>query len=527
MAPLLTPGYILTLDTVFVPYLRAPTGLSNGAAWQLLLHILNFVLPSQVIEKAIFVAIPMIAAISMHQLLYYLHHALKGVKQQLSDEDWRWATYAGGVLYVANPFTYDRFMAGQYEVLLGYALLPLGMRYLLEFVDRPESRTALRLGLLATLLGVVGIPALGELGLAAISVFIFAVLRRKAPLSKYLTGALQAAGLFTLLNCYWLVPAILGKGTVVATLRQFDATHTTAFATSGDNLLIRLGNVFRLQGFWAESHRLFALPQAALPGWGTIRLCIWALVGSGAIACYRQSRRIAATFGALGLMSALLAAGLFAQQLTRIGYREPQKFAGLVTLVFAVFITFGAARLAAWAGARSEFIRATMPAAVMAVILVFTPTMYWGFARQLRPRHYPAGWTTVDAYLRQQSGTYNTVFLPWHEYMSFDFAGRIIANPGTRYFTNPVIVSNDPELGEIMPPKDSIVTRVGDVVGLEPNVKGDVARRLAGYDVRYVLLAKDYDYKKFVAIVRQPQFRLVRESATMNVYENTLWKRKQ
>ena len=87
MLPLLLPGYILTLDAVFVPHLAGPSGFSNDALWQLLLHVLNVVLPSQVIEKLIFVAIPLAASVSMHQLVGYIRQSLPSNKK----DSWTWA----------------------------------------------------------------------------------------------------------------------------------------------------------------------------------------------------------------------------------------------------------------------------------------------------------------------------------------------------------------------------------------------------------------------------------------------------
>lgn len=522
MLPLLAPGYILTLDAVFVPHVAAPSGAGNDYIWQLFLHLLSIVVPSQIIEKVIFMSIVLMTAIGMHQLVGWLRAKIRADKTLARSLP----AYAAGVLFAVNPYTYDRFMAGQYGVLLGYALLPFAVRFLLEFAETPDRNEVLRLGGIAVLLSIVSIPTLGEFAIAAACVLgVAAWQQRVRPriLKRYVVGSLVALGLFLVLSSYWLVPLVMGKGAVATSLRQFNTAHTAAFATVGSSFASKLASVLRLQGFWAEPHRLFVLPQDSLPGWGTVRLLVWALVAAGAVVCWRRSRQIAATFLALGACSALLAAGLFSSQLTRIGYREPQKFVGLLALVFAVFVAFGTARFLAWAQARSETAYAVVASGTLLIILIFTPTMYWGFAGQLHVSQYPPGWFSVNSYLNRQSGTFNTVFLPWHEYMSFSFAGRIIANPAPRFFDQPVISSNDPELGHIMPPAAATATKVGWLVH-SGKLQADLAVQLARYNVRYIVVAKEYDYQHYSTVMRQSSLVLIRDTPTISLFQNTAWK---
>jgi hypothetical protein len=516
MLPLLTPGYILTLDAVFVPQLRAPTAVTSDFLWQWALHLLNSVVPSQLIEKLIFTGILLGAAIGMHQLIRSYTNVKKAVP----------AVYAGAAFYAVNPFIYERFMAGQYGLLMGYALLPWAARAWLQFADTPARREGLRVLLLLLAISILSLPTLGEaalIGCCVLAASGWQLRRRPARMKQLLAGSAAVGVLFALLSIYWLLPALLGKGATATEVAGFTAAHAAAFATAGGSGLAKLVHVFNLQGFWAETHQLFMSPQGVLPGWGTARLAVWALVATGAFACWRQSRRLAAVFGALGVSAAVLAAGAFPHFMTRIGYREPQKFAGLLALVFAVFLACGVARLLGWARARSEGWRAAAVFGVLLVLLLFTPTMYWGFAGQLHPRQYPPGWFAANRYLQARSGGFQTVFLPWHQYMSFDFAGRIIASPAPRFFDQPVIASNDPELGRIQPPAGETATRIGTLVrpGHQP---ADLAKQLAGHNVRYIILAKDYDFRRYTYLDASAHIRLVRDYGSLKIYENTEWR---
>lgn len=523
MLPLLMPGYILTLDAVFTPRIPAPSGLGSDYLWQWLLHIVNIVVPSQVIEKVIFIAIPLLAGIGMHRLLDWLRERVGSSAKTFV---WRPALYVGGLLYVVNPFTYDRFMAGQYGVLLGYALLPFIVRLLLEFAEKPTMRRGVNIALLAVLISVLSVPTVGEIVLLAACVLGAAGWRHRTQpdilhaYSKYLGAMLL---LFVVLSGYWLVPALLGKGIIASQVATFTGAHTEAFATVGDTIFTRLLAVLRLQGFWAEPHQLFLLPQDHTPAWGTIRLVMWAGVVAGAAIYWRRAKWLAAAFTAAGVTGALIAAGAFGSTLAHVGYREPQKFVGVLALVFAVFAACGAARLFAWVRSRSETQYVLTVGTALFLVLLWTSTMYWGFASQLHPRQYPQDWEKANNYLNTHEGDYNVVFLPWHQYMSFSFAGRIIATPATHYFDRPVIVSNDPELGNITPSNDTLPTKIGKAVKPAGNTQ-QLQVQLHDANVRYILLAKDFDFKNYGYLDDQPNLRRVLDLPKIGIYENKEWR---
>lgn len=523
LLPFAAPGYIFTLDAAPVPHIPAPHAAGSDYLWQWLLHILNIVVPSQVIEKLLFAAIILCSAIGMHRLMDFLQRRA-GHDTTLG---WGPARYFAGLLYAVNPFTYDRFMAGQYGVLLGYALLPFVLEAFLAFAFRPDRRGMLRLALGIVLVSIVSLPTTGLVVLAGVLALAAAAWQqrwRTPLLRQYVLYALGAAGIFVALSSYWLLPALLGKGALVQQVHTFTSAHTAAFATVGSGFVGKLARVAQLQGFWAEPHGLFTLPQEQLPGWGTVRLLVWALVATGVVVLQRRSRQLGTTFLLIGLSGLLLSAGLVAGVLTHLGYREPQKFAALVALSMAVFAGFGVARIVALGRARSEAWANAAIAASLVVLLLFTPTMYWGFGGQLRPREYPDGWFAANTFLARQGGGYQAIFLPWHEYMSFTFtADRIIANPAARFFGQPVIISNDPELGAIKPPAGATATRIGALVAGGRHTPL-LAAQLAGFNVRFVLLAKEYDYRRYDYLGRQPGFHRVFDSQSLRIYEDTAWK---
>jgi hypothetical protein len=514
MLPLLLPGYILTLDLVFTPHIGAPVGVSNNWLWQNLLHYLNVFVPSQIIEKAILVSIPLLASIGMHQLLSYFTDSRE------PRITWHWAQYIGGIFYAINPFTYSRFMAGQYAVLLGYALLPFFVKSFLLFLDKPTKKTAQTTLVIALVISVISIHTIGEMALIAVVLFGWALGRQQATDMRktYLKWGGIMLGLFIVLSSYWLIPLVLGKGPTATSLDQFSGADAATFATVGGSKIMQLANILKLQGFWADARNLYRLPQDQLVGWGTIRLIIWILVGWGAVVGWKHRRGLTGALALIGLVSVLFALGIPQGLLTHVGYREPQKFVGVLALVFSIFLTLGSGRLLHKLKHRGETQYALAASALLIMVIIFTPTAYWGFGGQLKPRSYPASWTEANTWLNQDSTSYQVLFLPWHEYMGFGFSGRIIGNPASHFFDKPVVVSNNPELGQLGQPSNNATKLAISSWLARPSQQ--LSQELATYHIKYILLAKDDDYQAYAYLHKQPGLRLEWDSPELSIYRN-------
>jgi hypothetical protein len=515
MLPLLLPGYILSLDLVFTPHLRAPATLSNDWLWQNFLHYLNTLISSQCIEKTILVSIPLLAGIGMHRLITYLKPA---PARNLS---WYWATYVAGLFYAANPFTYSRFMAGQYAVLLGYALLPFFVRLLLRFLDKPSRGSMLRTVLVVLLISIISIHTLGEIAVVSIFLVALALWARRSEAGQkrqYLMLGLTGIGIFVLASSYWIIPLLLGQGSTAEKIQQFGANDVLSFATAGTSKIVQLSNVLKLQGFWADEHHLYLMPQDQLIGWGTLRLILWILVGWGAVTAWRSKRGLTAALLAICAVATVAAIGFPQSLLTSFGYREPQKFVGLLAFGFAIFLAFGSARLLYIAKQHSEAVYTLTASGLILVVIVFTPTMYWGFGGQIKPHEYPPDWYRANDWLNKNASNSQSLFLPWHQYMSFRFTNRIIGSPATRFFDKSVVVSNDPELGQLGQPRND--QRKLTLANIISKPDETISKQLAAQHIKYVLLAKDDDYKKYRYLNNRPGLTMVWDSPTISIYRN-------
>lgn len=527
LAPLLRPGYIVTLDMVFTPTLRMPTSIGNDYVFRVLLHLLNILLPSDLIEKIILFAALLLSGVGMHRLVQYVNRKPANPYSILG-------AYAGGVLYVINPFTYDRFMAGQYEVLLGYALLPWFVRQLLGFLAKPEWRHLFGLIMVSTSIGILSIHDIGLMAILATVALCVALWQQRADRAwqrKTVRLGLAGVGVWLLASSYWIIPLMLGKGTVAAQIAGISTHDQSAFATVGGGALGRIGNIVRLQGFWAEARGMYQLPQTHVHAWGLIGLLVWALAIAGGVSLWRtRQRAVVAVLGVSGCIGALLAAGVLNVWLAAhipllAGYREPEKFVALIALAYALFMARGAAAMVAYCHENGDKIFAALVAgAVLITPLVWTSTMLYGFGGQLRPVEYPTDWLTVNARLKSDPSDFKTLFLPWHLYMRFNFAGRIIANPATNYFDKPVIVSDNPEFNGAALSNTTAAKRTLDHLLPGAERQGDFGARLAALHIKYIIVDHDDNNQDAADLADRADMQLLVHGSTLDLYRNKAYR---
>lgn len=518
LLPLLGRGYVLTLDMVFTPNLPMPESIGNNFLWYKFLHVLNLFIPSDILQKIMLLAILGLSGLGMHYLVRYIQ-----MSKNAANEFAAWGAYIAGTLYMINPFTYSRFMAGQYGVLLGYALLPFFARALLRFSTVPTLSRGLGLGLWLTVIGILSLHTLGLAIVLIIASLAICVWRcrdnRRITLSALLYW-LAGIALFIVASGYWLFPLVAGTSNQSQAAMSFSTGDQQAFATVGNGWAGKLGNVLQLQGFWAESEAMYLLPQEQLPGWMLVVLGIWVLVGLGVAWTIRHHRDIAFMYIGAGVLAILLAIVGTGNSHVLSGFREPQKFIGLLALAYSIFAGLGAAALLHKAKKHSETLCNVAAIFVLLLPILFMPTMFWGFAGQLSPRQYPPDWYSVNDWLNQDHTSFRVLSLPWHLYMHYPFAGRIIANPTEDFFDKPTLVSNELEHKKASPTSPNAdkkqLTKLLPAAADNPGF-GD---ELSALDIKYVLLAKTYDYKEYAYLDHHPDLQLVMETRNLKLYRN-------
>lgn len=508
LGPLLLPGYVLTLDMVFVPHPPMPAEVTNTYIYDVLLHFVSLIIPGDIVQKLFLVALFFAAGFGAHHLVAYLY------------KNRALAAYTAGLFYVVNPFVYARFMAGQYLVLAGYALLPFFARALLVFLERPSLKTMWPA--LAWMLGIsiLSIHTIGLMALFAVVAIIVGVWRARDDRGHMLGiakfGSLGVAS-FLLLSSYWLVPLALGQGTTATTIQKFDASDADAFATDGGMFYVAM-----LKGFWAEAQGLFRATDDILPLSGLMQLVVWGAIGIGVWHMWRRRPHEAGVFASVALIAATLAIcqplmnWLAAHVPLFAGYREPHKFVALVALAFAVFLGFGTQWLVQKVGG---FWRAAVLGGLALVIFWNTPTMVWAGNGQLSPRQYPADWYQANQKIKGQTAT--TLFLPWHLYMPFTFTGgRTIANPAKKFFEAPVLVSDNVEFAGVTSHAAGDRQKIEKEILPDAPNRTDLGAQLAPLGIQYVLFAKESDATDYDYLAKQTDLQLVFDGPSIQLYEN-------
>lgn len=508
MLPLLLPGYILTLDLVFTPHIAWPAEVTNTYPLQVLLWVLHAIIPADYIEKIILFAILLCSGVGIFRLFMAICDARFA----------QTGAYFAGLLYMINPFVYSRFMAGQWLVLLGYALLPFFVRSVFMFIQSPSLWAAVRV---ATWLFMIVTVSLHQAGVAAIILallLIAGLYRNKGTMmSRYSKGCVVICVLPIALSSFWLLPALFGNGPVGASVADFTSDDFAAFSTVGG-----VGAVLRLQGFWVEARDLYVLPQSIVPLWGVWFLCVWGLVVTGVVAFWKTHRRIVIVAISSIVIGCIVAVSPLIEwashySMVAAGYREPHKFVTLIALGFSILGGFGLVRVVGWchqkygqnSGNSVKIVGLLLP-------IIITPTMFWGSSGQLSPKHYPSEWYDINELLQKETSDKDVLFLPWHQYANYGFSGRIIANPAEKFFTVPIISSDDPEFKEVT---STTPNTTKDRVGRLLKEKRLSSVELRSMHISHVLLAKEQDYRQYGYLGEDSGLQIVRDNGKVTLYK--------
>jgi hypothetical protein len=527
MAPLLGAGYVFTLDMAWLPHLPWPSVVDSGYVFQGILHILNLILVSWVIQKLVLLTILFLAGLGAHRL------ALLGLKEKEKGWD-RVAPYVAGVLFVVNPFTYERFVVGQYLVLLGYALLPWFAASLFRWLRAPSWRRAagvLAWGMAICLASIHFIGFAVLIAIIAIAVWSIAQWHdwNRLKLHWLQAGVIALGGV--LLNLLWLIPW-RHSASAVSAVGAFDERQFQAFATAGSNSWAVLGNVLSLYGFWGERHLLYLIPRDSFGWWWVPGLVIAGVIIAGIWRVVRRRDLLGITLLVVMVMAVFLASGIAFAPMAGVtrwlvahvplyrGYREPEKWVAVIALAYSYFAAQGVPVLLS--AIRRTWRLRTAESFVAAMLIIapvgYTPTMLFGASGQLKAVDYPPGWYTVEGRLQADSGNYRVLALPWHQYIYLDFAERTVANPAVGFFDK-ALSSDDPQLGYTSP-LSSLSARIQPLLA-DGGSGTDIGPALARDGVKYVLLLTTAQSSDYGWLGAQPNFKVVERTPSVTLYQNT------
>lgn len=511
--PFQQPGYLLLLDWTPAPgeLLGRPEGpfALHDIPLFVLLGGLDALVPNWLTQRII-----LSAAIAGAGLAAHVTAPARDVVARLF----------AGTLYAVNGFVFVRLLAGHWTLLLAYALAPLAVRAILALAHAPTGRRAAVAGLWMAGLALVSVHFLVLLLVVFLAAAGAALVTKKE--RRRVAGGFGLAGLVIMAGtAWWLLPAALQGASAGA--RAEDVGVFASTSVSGASLPVTL---ISLRGFWIPRFN----PTA--PGtWPLLGIAVLALALAGMAVAVRDRRRRAAVtmltasivvfLLALGLatpLTAPLARALYSGVPGSVVLREPHKGLALLALAYA------------WFGAVSvQWLRSRrLPAvrlgalALLALPFISMPQILVGLNGRLHAVEYPASWHTAEVALRRDPDRFSVLILPWRLYLPLPWndPGEPVANPAARFFSRPVLVSDDPEIGPGTTADDPVSRRVESLIAAHDTVRRFGAA-VAPFGIKYVLLVPGQDPKAYGFLFRQEDLATALSSSDLVMFRNEAWQK--
>ena len=529
LGPLLQPGYILTLDMVFTPHLDSSSfvyGLdewwpSNYTPALFLIQVGSKLVPAWLIQKAILFLAFFFAGLGAHRLFPY-----RGP-----------GAYFAGLLYMINPFTYARFLAGHWGVLVAYAVTPFAIKAFIELLERGGKRNVIKVALLSTLVGIIQVHGYFLLFLAFLIIFLVRVIAKRREPAKLLHASKCmgiSAAIFLALSLYWLVPYLTASKTLIQRIGPEDLLFFAPKAVSGFGTAF---DVASMHGFWREG---YLYTKDILPAWWLLFAFILLLAVYGFLVKYRHQRLgwVVVSFAVLGVVSYLLALGA-ASDFTRPpfewayehvpffdGFRDSQKFVALLCLAYAFLGGLGVRELIKPLG---RFKQKLPMAGVMTLVamLLLIPIAYsfssFGFQGQLKTTDYPQEWYEVNEQLNRDDEDFQVLFLPWHLYLDFGWLpnrDKSLSNPAWQFFDKPVIAGDNIEIPDVYSQSTYPISEYVEFLLVNKDDIENMGELLAPLNVKYIILAHEVDYEAYDFLYRQADLDVGLERQGITLFEN-------
>ncbi|MEA3449714.1 MAG: hypothetical protein U9Q85_01930, partial [Patescibacteria group bacterium] len=182
------------------------------------------------------------------------------------------------------------------------------------------------------------------------------------------------------------------------------------------------------------------------------------------------------------------------------GFRDSQKWSGLLVLSYAYFATFGAYAFIEKVMVFNFKIWPYARTAIFVFPIIFTYTVWGGFARQIQPVWYPEEWHQVNEILNSDSDDFKVLFLPWHQYLSLDFNNYLISiNPARSFFDKHIIQGENMEIGYIFSQSaDSAYMDIERAILNEKQSPEAVLGFLVDNNIKYIINYKNLTNKDYI-----------------------------
>jgi len=526
----LLPGYILGLDMVFAPEMKVlvnPDGFLNFLPVGYLIYWLGLIIPVWLVQKIIL----LVLFFSIGYLAF----------KYLPVGENKTARIFSALIYLANPFVYSRFLAGQWTHLMAYAFLPLFIHCLFVFKEKNGLKSCLKLFGTLFLISVFSIHFFAMSVMILAVWFIYSFIKNLVSNNKENARAIFknvaiCGVLFLIVSSYWLVPALSRPEPIE---QRFDLSHWQAFSAGGYKNISPILNIVSLNGFWGERNpwaRYFLWPQDYSIFWISFSaIMIFVLIGVISGFKKREKRTRTVFFFLLGIFALIFSTGvgetifknlnawLFEHIFFWSGFRDSQKFSGFLALSYAFFAGLGLTKTIDFIDRKKASIKDIFSSLVFLMPIFFGFLVWGGFHKQIQPVWYPESWAEARQVIESDKSDFQVLFLPWHGYFSLKFNNKIISsNPAKRFFGDKIIASKNVELDKIYDQEEDRDYQELDSIIRNINISiDDKISFLQGNNIKYIIYVRDMEEVDSLSydFLSSPKFEKNLEKDSIAVYK--------
>lgn len=408
----------------------------------------------------------------MGKVIFILIFILSGVASFIllfKISNHRSLSIAGALFYTINPFMYERFLSGQWLVMLGFALTPLFLVCILNMFGKISQNRDTYLTLI--FLGAIPFISMHHFFLWGMIFLIFSFIssiREINILRTFRIGQKNIIGI--LISCLWIIVIVNYSYTL-----QFSQKDLLYFASKPD---INLGVIFNLisfNGMWNEGTNYTSILEInKIAIFFIIAILGITLFGLFCLITKKYYKEInfdnklgIFIIGLLGLVLSIGSYGLVGYLYRFLfdvglleGMREAQKFLNLYVLSVSIFFVIGSKAIIEFTKKRlarsrwSEYnkkllLRYLVVCRFLLTLCAFFPIFLGGLG-QIDVSQYPQSYYEFNELLHKDF-TANSVkskilVLPWEDYGEFPFSKNRIANPAIKFFYADVFTRGEPKV---------------------------------------------------------------------------------
>jgi hypothetical protein len=436
--------------------------------------------------------------------------------------------FGASLIFLFNPFVYDRLLYGQVFVVASLASLVWLAGYAVTWLKTLSYKSACQMGMWIALCVLWSPHFIFIVGLFLVALFSAVIISRGV--SKKVFYQIGLIVFMTLLlNANWLVATALGESRATE-FAQTQISHQDfeAFRTAGNSTGQVIRNVLQLSGFWGKDQYRYTDLAQNKTNWGRSFILLAPLIIFGLVGLIRtkETRVFGLSSMVLVVVATLLSLGLGTPFSTKLTYwlfehipfygglRDTQKWSSLLVVIYGLWFIFGLKAWQKFSMVKNQF--AALHIILAISIVLWAPLLLWGFWTQAKPHSYPDSWIQADRTLVNNGCSGQTLFLPWHLYMRFSFTDSVVANPAPRFFSCSTLWGTNQEFGGIDDNSGNLKSQQIRVWLADFGQKPHILKEL---DIQTVVVAKAGDWPNYSWVSKLPYLIKMEDSAELTVYQ--------